>query len=136
RETGASQGTAALALAAFSLGMGVGRLGADGVATQLGSAATGRLGAAAAALGLGLALGLATPGGSIAGFALMGLGLSAVFPLTLRAAGGRGGPRALAAISTAGYVGFLVGPATIGLLADRVGLRVALAGVCLLCGLA
>ena len=136
RELGTSQGTAALALAAFSLGMGAGRLGADGASARLGSAATGRLGAATAALGLGLALAVADPVGSIVGFALMGTGLSAVFPLTLRAAGIRGGPTALAAISAGGYVGFLAGPPAIGLLADHVGLRVALAGVCLLCALA
>ena len=65
----------------------------------------------------------------------MGLGLSVVFPLTLRAAGYRDGPSgpAVAAVSTVGYMGFLLGPPVIGLLAKVIGLRVALlvvVGVC------
>jgi cyanate permease len=75
------------------------------------------------------------PAAIIAGFACMGIGLSVVFPLTLRAAGihGDGANSALAAVSTVGYVGFLAGPPMIGLLADASGLREALVLVCVLC---
>lgn len=86
-----------------------------------------------AAFSLG-ALALATPAGAIAGFALMGLGLSALFPLSLRAAGEdpeRAGP-ALAAVSTVGYTGFLLGPPAIGSLAEASDLRAAPAPICLL----
>jgi predicted MFS family arabinose efflux permease len=41
---------------------------------------------------------------------------------------------ALAAVSTLGYTGFLVGPPLIGLLAELVGLRGALVAVCATCG--
>jgi MFS family permease len=64
----------------------------------------------------------------------MGLGLSTLFPLSLRAAGDdpeRAGP-ALAAVSTVGYTGFLAGPPAIGLLAEATDLRAALAPICLL----
>jgi cyanate permease len=89
-----------------------------------------------AATGLGLALVSALPTIAITGFALMGLGLSAVFPLTLRASStheAAPGP-ALAAVSTLGYAGFLTGPPVIGLVADATnGLRLALTLVCAVC---
>lgn len=137
-EAGSRAGLAPLGLAAFALCMGAGRLAADGVAARLGSARTARVSALLAALGLGLALAVPAPAVAIAGFALMGLGLSAVFPLTLRAAGAHGavGGPALAAVSTVGYAGFLAGPPLIGLLAGATSLRAALVPVAALCVLA
>jgi MFS family permease len=135
RSTGAAAGVAPLGLAAFSLCMGLGRLGADGIAARVGSAATTRGGALIAGAGIGLAIALASPAAAVLGFALMGLGLSAVFPLALRAAGldeDVPGP-ALAAVSTVGYAGFLTGPPLIGALADAGSLRSALLLVPSLC---
>jgi predicted MFS family arabinose efflux permease len=134
-EAGARAGVAPLGLAAFSLCMGIGRLLGDRVAALAGSSATTRAGALLAALGLGLGLAIPTPAAAIAGFALMGIGLSAVFPLTLRASSaeeGAPGP-ALAAVSTVGYSGFLTGPPAIGLLAGASDLRSALLLVCGAC---
>jgi len=91
-----------------------------------------------AAAGLGAAVLAAAPAGSIAGFAVMGAGLAAVFPLALRAAGydpGISGP-AVAAVSSVGYTGLLTGPPVIGLLAEALGLTGALACVCGLLALA
>jgi MFS family permease len=127
-EVGASEGTAALGLAAFSLTMGIGRLTGDLLSKRLGAARLARGGAALAAIGIGIALLADTPAVSIAGFALGGLGLAALFPLALRAAAERGdspGP-AVAAVSAMGYVGFIAGPPAIGGLAELVGLRTAL----------
>jgi predicted MFS family arabinose efflux permease len=132
-ETGAAAGVAPLGLAAFSLAMGCGRLAADRVAERLGQARVGRAGALLAAAGLGLGLASGAPAGAIAGFVVMGLGLSALFPLALRAAGEA---TAVAAVSTAGYVGFLVGPPVIGLLAEATDLRSALLLVVVLCAAA
>ncbi|HXD57246.1 MAG TPA: MFS transporter [Thermoleophilaceae bacterium] len=132
---GAAAGVAPLGLAAFSLCMGLGRLSADGIAERVGSAATARGGAVIAAAGIGVAIAVATPAAAVAGFALMGAGLSAVFPLALRAAGldeDVPGP-ALAAVSTVGYAGFLTGPPVIGALADAGSLRSALLLVPSLC---
>jgi hypothetical protein len=111
---------------------------ADRSAARAGAAATARAGAVLAALGLAAPLALAAPLPTIIGFALMGFGLSAVFPLTLRASGftGEAPAPSLAAVSTLGYTGFLVGPPVIGLLAEASDLRVALGLVCLLCLLA
>ncbi len=131
-EAGASAALAPAAFGAFSLTMAVGRLSADRTAERFGSAAVARAGALAAAAGLGGALLTEAPAGGVAGFAVMGLGLAAVFPLSLRAAGEDpelAGP-ALAAVSTVGYTGFLVGPPAIGLLAEGLGLAGALACVC------
>lgn len=127
---------APLGLAGFSLCMGVGRLAGDSVAARAGTTATARGGALMAALGLGVALAAATPVAAVAGFALMGLGLSVVFPLTLRASAWGSEDAAapsVAAVSTAGYGGLLVGPPVIGLLANATDLRVALVLGCVLC---
>jgi predicted MFS family arabinose efflux permease len=134
-ETGASAGAAPLGLTAFALTMGVGRLLGDRVAELTGAAAAVRGGALIAAAGIGAALAVSEPAPAIGGFALMGLGLSVVFPLALRAAGMQGespGPD-LAAVSTVGYVGFLAGPPLIGALADASSLRATLSLVVGLC---
>jgi MFS family permease len=132
REAGASLGLAPAGLAAFNLAMGFGRLTADRFSERFGSAQVGRAGGLLAAAGLGVALALGTPAGAIAGFAVMGLGLAAIFPLALRAAGydpAMAGP-AVAAVSGVGYAGLLTGPPAIGLLAEAIGLSGALACVC------
>jgi MFS family permease len=134
-EAGASAGVAPLGLAAFALTQGIGRLIADRVAEQAGAVSVATSGAVLAALGLGLGLAVAAPPAALLGFALMGVGLSAVFPLTLRASGRTEltpGP-AVAAVSTVGYGGSLLGPPLIGILADGMGLRAALVVVCALC---
>src|ERR687898_371887 len=80
------------------------------------------------------ALGTTNPVMACTGLAVMGLGLSALFPLALHATRSQpaAGP-ALAAVSTLGYTGFLAGPPTIGLLAETTSLRAALGLVCALC---
>jgi fucose permease len=138
RVTGAAAGIAPLALAAFAAGMGIGRLAGDPLTARLGPAPLGRACAGLAAAGLAVALAFADPAPAVLGFAAMGLGLSSVFPLALRASSPRGAAdgAALAAVSTLGYAGLLTGPPVIGLLADGVGLRAALGLVVALCVLA
>jgi predicted MFS family arabinose efflux permease len=137
-EAGAPDSLQPAAFAAFSLAMAGGRISADGLASRFGSATLSREGALIAAAGLAVALITRAPAPAIVGFAVMGLGLAAVFPLALRAAGAdpdQAGP-ALAAVSTVGYTGFLAGPPVIGLLAELLGLAGALALVGVLLGLA
>jgi hypothetical protein len=72
----------------------------------------------------------AAPVPAIAGFACLGAGMSGVVPIVFRAAGHVPGMSAgvgLAAVSSTGYLGFLVGPPTIGGLAELTGLPTALA---------
>jgi Major Facilitator Superfamily len=135
-EAGAAAGAAPLGLTVFSLTMGIGRLVGDGVAERIGASAAVRGGALVAVAGIGLSLAVPEPTAAIAGFAVMGAGLSVLFPLALRAAGmhgDSGGGAALAAVSTVGYAGFLTGPPVIGSLADASSLRAALSLVAALC---
>ena len=127
--TGASEGLAAAGLAVFSLTMAIGRLAGDRTAERFSAPVVIRVGTLLAAAGLGLGLAVAEPATGIAGYALMGIGLSACFPLVIAAsARGSGDAEAasIAMVSGAGYVGLTAGPATIGLLSDAAGLRQAL----------
>lgn len=127
--TGASEGLAAAGLAVFSLTMAIGRLAGDRVAERLSAAVVIRAGTLLAAAGLAVALALAEPAPGIAGYALMGIGLSACFPLVVAASARESGDAeaaSIALVSGAGYVGLTAGPATIGLLSDAAGLRQAL----------
>ena len=132
-ETG--PGLAAAGYAVFSLTMATGRLFGDRLADALGPVALVRLGGIAAAVGLASGLLVATPASALVGFAGVGPGLSVIFPMALGAAGhaqGGAGP-AIAAVSTAGYFGFLVGPPTIGFVAEGTSLGAALFLVVALC---
>ena len=85
-ELGTGQGQAAAGLAAFSLTMGIGRLAGDRLTERLGPVRLARGGALLATTGMALALAVGSPPAAVAGFAVMGLGLAALFPLALRAA--------------------------------------------------
>jgi MFS family permease len=117
-------GFAAAGYAAFSLSMAFGRLFGDRFTELLGPVTLVRTCGAIAAVGLGIALAAAQPLVALAGFACAGAGFSIVFPTALSAAGRTGGPTgpALAAVTTAAYTGFLVGPPFIGFLAELTGL--------------
>jgi MFS family permease len=122
-------GFAALGYGAFSLAMALGRLFGDALTARLGPALLVRSCGALAAVGLGAALVVGNPIFALVGFACAGAGFSIVFPLALSAAGrteGVSSGPALAAVSTAAYTGFLVGPPTIGFLAELTGLTGAL----------
>ncbi|MBK3597166.1 MFS transporter, partial [Streptomyces sp. MBT51] len=73
---------------------------------------------------------------ALAGFALAGLGLANIFPVAVGRAGALTGPSGVAAASTLGYGGMLVGPPVIGFLADWLSLPVALTTVTLLAAVA
>ena len=78
----------------------------------LGLEALVRFGGIVAAVGLASGLLVATPASALVGFAGVGLGLSVIFPMALGAAGhAQGGAGlAIAAVSTARFFSFLVGP--------------------------
>jgi MFS family permease len=126
---------AAGGLAAFSLTMAVGRLAGDRLTEALGPVTLARGGAGLAALGMASAVAGTEPATAVAGFAAMGLGLAALFPLALRAASERSGTPgpAVAAVSGIGYVAFVAGPPAVGGLAEAAGLRSALVLVLVLC---
>jgi MFS family permease len=122
----ASQGVAGLAVTVFTGSMALARLVGDRLSLRLGSARLVSSGAALAALGLALALAVQIPAVAIVGFGMMGLGLAAVVPTLFRAAGSQPGiPAAvgIAAVSTMGYAGGLIGPPVIGTVANIATLR-------------
>ncbi|MGD9955221.1 MAG: MFS transporter, partial [Candidatus Nanopelagicales bacterium] len=78
----------------------------------------------------GVVITLAAPGvyGALVGVLLWGAGVALVFPAAMSAGGETPGRAAdgIAAVSTIGYGGFLVGPPLIGLVAHEIGLGRAL----------
>jgi MFS family permease len=126
---GSSAALGALAFTSFSVAMTIGRLGGDRLVHRFGPCRVVRAGGLVAAAGFGLALLAATPAAGLAGFACLGAGMASVVPIVFRASGNSEGITtgvALAAVSSTGYLGFVVGPPTIGGLAGPLGLRGAL----------
>jgi MFS family permease len=134
----AAPGTAAAGLAAVSLCMGGGRLVGDRLAAAFGSRAMICCGLALGAAGFAAAA--VAPGAPavLVAYAGLGLGLASVYPLVMRAAAERRDVPAgvaIGGVTTLGYVGFLLGPPLIGLLAHASSLRASFAlvgGLCLL----
>jgi hypothetical protein len=128
-ELGTTAAVAAIGFTAFSITMTLGRIFGDRLVDRFGPEAIVRAGGGVAAIGFGLALVAAAPVPAILGFACLGAGMSGVVPIVFRAAGHVPGMAAgvgLAAVSSTGYLGFLVGPPTIGGLAELIGLPTAL----------
>src|SRR5205085_9186563 len=111
---GASPAVAAAAFTAFALAMTLTRL-ADGRAGRR----AGLLIAGGAALAA-----LAPPPLTVAGWAVVGMGVAPLAPAVMRAAGG---PVDIAGVTTVGYLGSFTGPPVIGLLAGATSLPAALA---------
>jgi MFS family permease len=112
----------------FAIAMTVGRFGGDFVTRAVGDRATLCGSGLAAMAGFALLLAVPIPAVAMSGFLLIGLGASNVVPVLIRGAGTqREMPAglAVAAITTIGYLGILVGPAGIGFIASMVGLPAA-----------
>lgn len=119
-----------LGFAAFMSMMATGRFIADWFANRFGRARTLQLSGLLTTAGLSLAVAWPTMVVASIGFMLVGLGVSSVVPLVYSAAGrSRTMPAgvALAAVSTVGFAGFLLGPPLIGLVAGQTSLRVSFA---------
>jgi len=128
-ELGTTGAVAALGFTAFSVTMTLGRIFGDRLVDRFGPQAIVRAGGTIAAVGFGFALVVAAPAAAIVGFACLGAGMSGVVPIVFRASGHVPGMAAgvgLAAVSSTGYLGFLVGPPTIGGIAELLGLPLAL----------
>ena len=132
----AAPATTAAGFATFSLAMAAGRFGGDTLSRRLGAVtllqASGWL--ASGGLMAGLVAGRADA--AVVGCGLVGLGVANMFPVLLSLAGRRAegdAPRALAAVTSLAYLGFLAGPPAIGMVADVAGLPVGLGIVALGC---
>jgi fucose permease len=126
---GTSAGLASLGFAAFSVTMTLGRGLGDRLIGRFGVVPVIRACGLLATTGLALALATPVPAVAIVGFTVFGAGLSIVVPLVF-AAGGRADPlhpgSGLAKVVGFGYTGMAAGPAIIGLVADKIGLHLAL----------
>ncbi|MGY3033644.1 putative MFS family arabinose efflux permease [Bradyrhizobium sp. USDA 4354] len=112
----------------FSIAMAAGRLSGDAVVARIGDRATLMLGTLPIVTGFLAVVAAPVTLIAMAGFLLIGLGISNVVPVLCRRAGKQKmmpAGVAIAVITTAGYAGILVGPAGIGLVAHMFGLRLA-----------
>jgi HAD superfamily hydrolase (TIGR01509 family) len=129
---GSTTAFAALGYTAFSLAMVASRLAGDRLDETIGPAALAGGGGMVSAVGLAAALAIGTTPAALVGFAAMGAGLGVMVPVIFRTAGTTPGVApgiGIAAVSTIGFLGFLAGPPAIGIAADVIGLRAALAVV-------
>lgn len=131
----ASDATAALGYAAFSLAMMVMRFIGDRVVTPMNATAFVRTINLIAAAAFGLALWLQLTPALLIALILMGIAVATLAPLVFRAAGNRAranAGNAIAAMATLGYGGFLVGPPVVGWVAQVSSLPIALTVVVVL----
>ncbi|MFI8824727.1 MFS transporter [Streptomyces sp. NPDC053431] len=128
----AHPGVAAAGYSLFALAMTAGRLSGTALLERLGQTRT--LVAGGLTAGAGMLLGALAPTvwAALLGFAVTGLGLANIFPVAVARAGALAGPSGVATASTLGYGGMLLGPPSIGFLADWFSLPVALTTVALL----
>jgi MFS family permease len=120
---------------AYAFTMSIGRFTGDKLIHWMGYRKVLMMDALLIAGGMGLALASSLPVLVIIGFALVGYGVSTVIPIAYMVAGRSKTMRpsvALAAVSTVGFTGFLIGPPVIGFIAHEIGLRSALALVVVL----
>jgi MFS family permease len=113
--------------------MAAGRLGAHRMARGVPDA--GLVALAGLTGGAGIALAAAAPGiePALLGFGLAGIGLSVAVPTLFGAAGRLGGEEgrgaALATVTSVSYLGLVLGPPLMGLVAEASGLRAAFAAL-------
>lgn len=132
----ASAGVAAAGYSVFALTMAIGRLSGTTLLERLGQTATLTAGGATAAAGMLLGALAPTVWLTLLGFAVTGLGLANLFPVAIARAGALTGPSGVAAASTLGYGGMLLGPPAIGFLTEWLSLPAALTTVAALAAVA
>jgi fucose permease len=124
----ASPALAASAGSFFGIAMAIGRLGGDQLSARFPAPNLARGGAALAGLGTFTIILAPGPELVLAGLVATGFGMSVLVPLAFAAAGRSPelpAGTAIAMVATVGYAVLVIGPPTIGLAAERVGLRAA-----------
>ena len=120
-----SEAQGGLGYSMFAIAMTAGRFGGDFITARVGDRAMLFWGGLATMAGFALCCRAPIAWLAMSGFLLIGLGASNIVPVLFRGAGTqRAMPAglAVAAITTAGYAGVLVGPAAIGFIAKASGL--------------
>ncbi|WP_188037321.1 MFS transporter [Actinotalea sp. JY-7885] len=131
-EVGTDAATAGLAFVSLSVAMTIGRLTGDRAVDRFGQRRVARVGGAAIAAGMGLALAVPSVGTTVVGFALAGLGVATLIPAVMHTADELPGLPpgvGLTVVSWLLRVGFLISPMVVGVVADATSLRVALLAV-------
>jgi len=121
--------TAAIALTVFALAMAIMRFAGDRLVHRFGPFFMLQASGLLAVIGLTIALMAPSSTIAILGYGISGLGVAVLFPVSLSIAprfSGLSPGASVAAVATVGYGGFLVGPPVIGLVADQIGLPLAL----------
>ena len=128
---GTDEMTGSVIYALFALSMVVGRFAGGALVDRVGRGRMLTSSAVVGSVGLAVLVFGESPAVAASAVVLWGLGISLGFPLALSAAGSSGPDSAarVALASTVGYMAFLVGPPTLGLLGDAVGLRYAMIAV-------
>lgn len=119
----------------FMCAMATGRFVADWVANRLKFQKTVLFSGLLIASGLAVAVLFPFLGTAIAGFVLVGFGVSSIIPLVYSEAGKSSSVpagMALTAVSSIGFLGFLLGPPVIGVIAGASSLRVSFAFIALM----
>ncbi|MGC0419478.1 MFS transporter [Embleya sp. AB8] len=130
----ASPGVAALAFTGFTATMTLARLLSGPVVDRFGVIRTVRAGAVLATIGATVVAATHSALPAALGFALLGVGVSAVLPLTFAAAGrtGEDPSRSIAGVATVTYTSGLIAPAIVGTIADHTSLGTSFALVAVL----
>ncbi|MFJ6015414.1 MFS transporter [Streptomyces sp. NPDC092952] len=128
----AHPGVAAAGYSLFALAMTAGRLSGTALLERHGQTRTLVMGGSTAAAGMLLGALAPSTWAVLLGFAVTGIGLANIFPVAVGRAGALAGPGGVAAASTLGYGGMLLGPPAIGFLAEWSSLPVALTTVAVL----
>lgn len=131
-ELGGSEALAAFGFTAFSITMLIGRFAGDRIVGTYGAIRVIRTGSIVAAFGLLAGLVGGTTASAVAGFAVMGIGLSVIIPVVYSQAGSMPGipsGQGVAAVATVGYSGFLMGPPALGWFAGVTSLQIAMIAI-------
>jgi len=117
-----------LGYAFFAVAMTVGRFSGDAITARIGDRSTMQAGGVLSVLGFGVLLFGGRLEFALAGFALIGLGAANIVPVLFRRCGsvpGTSPAMAVAALTTVGYAGQLMGPAAVGLVSHLASLPAA-----------
>lgn len=121
---GASATVGSAVFTGFALAMTIGRFAGEPLLKRFGNATVLRASAIVSAVGIALVIFADNLVVASIAVGLWGLGAALGFPVTLSAAADSDDPTtSVAAVATAGYVAFLVGPPLLGFLGEHFGLR-------------
>jgi MFS family permease len=119
----------------FSIAMAAGRSFGNRAIKKLGSQLIFQLGCLIAALGFAIVITASWTSCELFGFALIGLGASNIVPIVFSSSGklsNISSNTALTIVTTCGYIGLLVGPVFVGILAEATSLSLSFLGLAIL----